>query len=209
MNKLGFTRPHLTRAETNVHSLIAAFEQLIGAEFPDDYRTFLGRYGGIILHRGIGVSLIESFGEDDIVRVEQFFGFLARRANGGLPSWDLEYEWEIFSNFGANKLLPICGGPSGDKYCMSLVGNDRGFVYYCDRGHLELGENDLGEMLALLNRHGIDSTMLDTDGIVYEAEKLGRGPRNKPLGYSNLYLVPRSFDVFVQSLYSCIEPDTV
>jgi hypothetical protein len=198
MKKWDWKRFTPRRTDGEIESLIRSFERQIGEDLPSDYRAFLTRYDGVSIGRGCA-DLLEPGPTDGIISIETFFGFHALEDNGSPRSYDLEYEWDIFANYGPNKLLPIATG-CGEKICISLVGSDRGCVYYQDRDHLELTQVELNRMVETLKQHGVDLSLADMDMVVYEAEKISPNPNGKPPGYSNLYLFARDFSAFLESI---------
>jgi hypothetical protein len=42
---------------------------------------------------------------------------------------------------------------------------------------------------------------MEQDQMIFEAEKFAPNLLNRPVGFSNLYLIARSFDSFLESVY--------
>ena len=168
-----------------------------GHSLPDDYEAFLLKYG---------LSALGDEGYVECATAERcpwgglttdvFYGFTDRQS-----SRDVREAYDAYQGRMPPNLLPIGSDPGGNQVCISLSGDDRGFVYFWDHEHKELGGIErLDEMCKQLEEAGLDTKRLGIDQAVYEWEKRHEDTLKKPPGYSNVYLIARSFADFIQEL---------
>jgi cell wall assembly regulator SMI1 len=102
---------------------VSAFERLIGAKLPSDYRQFL------VTHNGgrpePDTIEIQEFPASP-TNIQVFFGF-----DRQFETSDLRWNREIVGNdLGEPDLLPIACDSFGDPFCVRLAGSDYGVIYF-------------------------------------------------------------------------------
>lgn len=105
---------------------IASFERELGVRLPDPYRRFLLRTNGGRPPR-----------EKDTVDVEGLSGSptgiqVFYRIGGAVKSSELTWNRETLCERIPDNLLAIASDSFGSDFCISLKGEDRGAIYFCD-----------------------------------------------------------------------------
>lgn len=105
---------------------IVSFERDLGGRLPDPYRQFLLRTNGGRPPR-----------ERDTVDVEGLSGSptgiqVFYRLGGAVKSSELTWNRETLSERIPDNLLAIASDSFGSDFCISLKGEDRGAIYFCD-----------------------------------------------------------------------------
>ena len=112
--------PPLTEAS------LASFELELGAALPDLYRRFLLRNNGG--RPPIAKDTVDVQGlPGGAAGIQFFFGL-----SDSLESYDLRWNKGTLCERIPDNLLPIACDSSGNDFCLSLQGMDRGAVLYCD-----------------------------------------------------------------------------
>lgn len=105
---------------------LASFELELGVTLPDPYRRFLLRNNGGRPPLKKDTVDVEGL-PGGAAGIQFFFG-----RSDSLESYDLRWNKETLCERIPDNLLPIACDSSGNDFCLSLQGADRGAVLYCD-----------------------------------------------------------------------------
>jgi len=103
---------------------LQSLEANIGLALPDDYRTFLLKYG---MSAGEGDTRFRNLDESEQIEssVDVFYGLKPGH------TYDLLEKYRMFRNRLPAHVLPFASG-SGGHFCLSLTGEDAGRIYWWD-----------------------------------------------------------------------------
>ncbi len=119
---------------------ISTFERENNIAFPEDYKWFLGRYGGIFLDCVYTAKVPSPWASDGQDAVEVFYGL------GG--DSDLAEAMEMHGDVLPTDVVPIAGSSGGNQICVGVGEKNRGRVLFWDHE----GENrDEAENLYLVS----------------------------------------------------------
>ena len=108
---------------TTTHDEIAKFENRRGVRLPDGYKRFLLMYNG-------GRPKPDAFDVPDWPHensgLQRFFGIHPGR------DYDLEHEWEDYSDRVPGDLMPIACDSFGNVICLGIEGKRLGKIYFWD-----------------------------------------------------------------------------
>jgi hypothetical protein len=197
LDSLGYRLVQPSRRRLPDEAAVRRAETRIGASLPGDYREFLLKYGLCALgSEGYVECEIEEECPWGGLVTSVFYGFIDPE-----DSYDLEGAYETFRGRMPPNLVPIGMDPGGNQVCISVSGDDHGSVYFWDHEHRELGGFErLEAMYRDLEEDGIETTRLGIDQAIFEWEKRHPEALKKPPGYSNVYLIARSFEDFIDML---------
>ena len=107
-------------------SEIKSIEHQIGFRLPDDYAHFLADYGGYAFESYVEFPYLQSYPGGERGMFNVFFGIMPG------SSYDLTGNLRTYQGRISSDLLPIGNDPGGNIICLSIVGDDRGAVYFWD-----------------------------------------------------------------------------
>ncbi|GAA0135331.1 SMI1/KNR4 family protein [Paenibacillus sp. YSY-4.3] len=113
---------------------IEALEGKYNIELPEDYKTFLLEYNG-------GKPVIRRFSTLDDKQTSSLM-LLFPLSESNEPNLEGNYMEFNESKIIPSNLLPIGDDPIENKICISLSGNDRGYIYYWSLDMEDIDEED-------------------------------------------------------------------
>lgn len=111
------------KPEVAYKEYIKNLEYEIGCEIPSDYLTFIFNYSGFAFN-DVVYNFYNSSEEDDKQLLSVCFGILP--GNG----YDLIINYRTFKSRIPFNFLPIACDAFGNLLCLSVIGEDKGYVYF-------------------------------------------------------------------------------
>jgi hypothetical protein len=169
-------------------------EEEVGGPLPPDYRTFLGGYGWTGFAPAMRFPMVEAAPFGAWAEVSSFLGFSSeiRRDLAFLVS-------DVYAGQLPEATMPIASDGDGNLVLLSVVGPNKGRVWFWDRECRGL-DRTIDAMVADLEAQGQSTIDFDENEIMRRWELLFPERRTKPYGFGNVYLAAESFVAFLESL---------
>lgn len=195
LSKFGFYYINKNKQKALSEESINQLEEKIESRLPENYRKFLLEFGVIGFEKTLKVKILKKEFIEEFVSIELFFGFTE----------DEEYNittltFDTYSGRIPDETIPIGQDPNGNLFLLSFIGKNKGKVWFWDHEHLELSEEKIDIIIKDLHKANIDTKQLDIDSMIWHWERLPTTILKKPLGFSSVYLVAKSFTTFLKSI---------
>lgn len=161
---------------------IRKFEEHIGADLPEDYRVFLGKYAGSYV--SATCELLEPSPCGQTVVIEKIYGFLPEDDYGSLEEVSDDAD-------GAPVVIPIAEGGFGSQYFLILGGELKNSIFFFDSQQRWFWPDEKF-------REMYDDLHPDIEEFL--RKRAANELTEKPDGMENFYLVAESFKGFVESM---------
>lgn len=193
MSELGFYPLSPNRFRPTDEDL-ASFEERLGVQLPEPYRSFLLRYGGMGLDQPAVFPIEEESPWGKTGRVEQFYGLSNDPTEGIQMATTQTYAGRI-----PDDTLPIGEDAGGNLVLLGISAAVSDRVWFWDHEHREVVPESLDELRADV-RDNVDPATLDDHQLIGSWEEANADSLEKPPGWNNVYAVAGSFMEFLKLL---------
>ena len=170
-------------------------ETKVGGRLPDDFRYFVGKYGGgMLLNEDytIEAPIVEQCPWGDGVTPESLYA-------PGEGRWAFEDALETFRGRIPDGVLPISHDAGGNQVCLDVAGAFPGSVWFWDHEQRWFTGN-LEEAASELEAKGADGRRLSVHDIIRGWARLHADQFDRPADYMGMYRMAPTFAAFLHSL---------
>jgi SMI1-KNR4 cell-wall len=181
-------------------TLAARLEEAIGGKLPEDYRYFIGRYGGAILGDSeckVVAPISEPCPWGPWTRPEFFHSFSIDDEENALQIWRT-YHGRI-----PDGVFSFSYDGAGNQICLDVAGHFPGSVWFWDHEQVWFADyfsGPLEEAAQEIDREGIDASRFSVQDIVRGWARLHASQFDRPPDYMGMYRMADSFADFLRSL---------
>ena len=171
-------------------------ETAIGASLPEDYRYFVGLYGGgMFLHEDFSIeaSINEPCPWGDSVSPEGLYS--PCKGRDSIEEALLTYRGRIPAG-----VIPIAPDAGGNEVCLDVAGEFPGSVWFWDHEQRWFTRN-LQETAEELDAAGLDTRRFSVHDIIREWARRHADRFDRPPDYMGMYRIAPSFADFLRALH--------